>query len=136
MKEPESMDEVVYFTNRTIGSGKARCWVLKQKCPKCGKATMGKPRDKSGKVLIRAKEYVCPACAYTAEKKAYEETLTACVDYVCPACGARGQVEVPFKRRKVDGVDTLRAQCLGCKANIDITKKMKQKSEKGGGDED
>src|SRR3989338_8652813 len=53
-KLPNSVDEVVYFTRRTIGEGKVVAWVYKQKCPKCGKAMMGKPKDSNtGKVQIR-----------------------------------------------------------------------------------
>ena len=37
MKEPESMEELIYFTNRAIGKGSVKAWVYKQKCPKCGK---------------------------------------------------------------------------------------------------
>ena len=125
LQEPKSMEECIYFTNRTIGNGKARAWVLRQKCPKCGKALMGKPRDKKGKVLIRAKEFVCPACGHTVEKQEYEESLTANIVYVCPSCRFSGQTQVPYKRKKIDGVDTLRIKCAECGCNIDITKKMK-----------
>lgn len=131
--EPKSMEECVYFTNRAIGenfNGTARCWVFKQQCPKCKKALMGKPVDK-GKVKIRATEYVCPNCNYTVEKTAYEEGLTANVDYVCYACAHHGQAQMPFKRKRVEGVLTLRFPCEKCKAPIDVTKKMKQIKKKG-----
>jgi predicted RNA-binding Zn-ribbon protein involved in translation (DUF1610 family) len=131
MKEPESMDELVYFTNRTLGednAGTVRAWVFKQKCPKCGKALMGKPVEK-GKVKIRAKEYKCPACGYTAEKQAYEETLTCSVQYTCPKCKKKGEMEVPYKRRPIEGIPTIRVQCQFCKQNIDITKKMREKGQ-------
>ncbi|MFH1510346.1 MAG: hypothetical protein ABIF10_01540 [Candidatus Woesearchaeota archaeon] len=127
--EPKGIDECVYFTNRTIGNGKATAWVMKQKCPKCAKALMGKPVDSKGKVKIRAKEYQCPECKHTLEKQEYEETLTASVKYICPACGFAGETEVPFKRKKIEGVDTLRLKCAECGGNIDITKKMKKKRE-------
>jgi predicted RNA-binding Zn-ribbon protein involved in translation (DUF1610 family) len=132
LQEPKSIDECVYFTNRTIGKGKAMAWVFRQKCPKCGKALMGKPRDSKGHVKIRAKEYSCPACGYTVDKQEYEETLVADVRYTCPSCGHQGEAEVPFKRKKIEGVDTLRVQCAKCSSTIDITKKMKQ----GKGDDD
>ena len=47
LKQPESMDECFYFTNRTLeeGKGRATAWVFKPDCPKCGKAKMGKPID-------------------------------------------------------------------------------------------
>jgi len=127
LKQPESMEELVYFTNRSIGSGSARVWVFRQLCPKCKKVEMGKPRDKKGKVQIRAKEYICPNCGYTVEKQAYEDSLTASIEYKCPSCGNAGEIQVPFKRKNVEGVQALRFQCQKCKANIDVTKKMKEK---------
>ncbi|MCX6708190.1 MAG: hypothetical protein NTW67_00875 [Candidatus Woesearchaeota archaeon] len=38
LKQPESVDECVYFTRRTIDKGHVMCWAFKEKCPKCGKA--------------------------------------------------------------------------------------------------
>jgi len=126
LREPESMSEVIYYTRRELGDkGNVVVWVYKQKCPVCGKALMGKPTDKKGKVLIRAKEYVCPECKHTVEKKAYEETLTASAKYTCPKCGNKGEIEFPFKRKSIEGVQTLRFQCQKCGNNIDVTKKMK-----------
>ncbi len=137
LKEPKSMDECIYFTNRSIGEkGKLKAWVFKQKCPKCGKALMGKPRDpKTGKPKIRAKEYVCPSCKHTEEKQAYEETLNICVKYTCPHCGHQAELETQFKRKKVQifneekqkkvSIPSIRFQCSKCGENIDITKKMK-----------
>ena len=58
LREPVSMDECVYFTNRNIGKGKIRAWVFRENCPKCNKGLMGKPRDsKTGKAKIRTEEY-------------------------------------------------------------------------------
>ncbi|MFH1849637.1 MAG: hypothetical protein ABH879_05610 [archaeon] len=122
--EPESMDEIVYFTRRAIGDGCAVSWVYRQECPVCKAAKMGKPVVK-GKVKIRSDEYVCPACGHTVEKKEYEESLNAQINYTCPECRKEGSSEVPFKRKSIKGVQTLRCQCEHCGANIDITKKMK-----------
>ena len=131
---PESTEGLVYFSNRTIGEGKAMAWVYQQKCPKCGKATMGKPKDeKTGKVKIRSKEYVCPECNNTTEKKEYEEGLTMEIQYTCPECKHKGEAEVPYKRKKVkimvDGeekkADAVVFNCGKCDAKIPITKKMK-----------
>ncbi|MFH1072074.1 MAG: hypothetical protein V1743_01450 [Nanoarchaeota archaeon] len=136
LRFPDSMDEVIYFTRRLIGlKGKVVCWVFKEDCPKCKKAKMGKPKE-NGKVKIRAKEYVCPSCKYTVEKVAYEDTLTASIQYTCPKCGNAGELEAPFKRKSIEGVKTIRVQCQKCKANIDITKKMKSPKKKGGEDMD
>lgn len=132
LKEPESMEELVYFTRRDIGAGKARCWVFKEKCPKCKKAFMGKPVVK-GKVKVRAKEYSCPSCGYAVEKQAYEDSLTANVHYVCPACSFSGYTQVSFKRKRIDGILALQVLCEKCRGKINITKKMKSK---GGLDED
>ena len=89
LKRPQSMEELVYYTSRTIGDGEVTVWVLKQLCPKCGKSLMGKPKGEKGKVKVRAKECVCPDCGYAVEKKEYEEGLMACVDYICPECKKR-----------------------------------------------
>lgn len=136
--EPKSMDECVYFTNRNLNEkGKAKCWVFKEKCPKCGKGLMGKPRDlKTGKVKIRAKEFKCPECNYTVAEQEYEDSLTANIQYACRYCNHNGEIQVPFKRKKVKifdeeedmkgkMIESLRFQCEKCGKNIDITKKMK-----------
>ena len=133
LREPTSMAECIYFTNRAIGenfTGNVRCWVFREKCPKCGKAFMGKPVV-DGKIKIRALEYVCPSCNYSEEKQSYEETLTASIEYTCPKCSHAGQVQMLFKRKKVMGVSTLRFECEKCHEPLDVTKKMKQIKKKG-----
>ncbi|MBU0980059.1 MAG: hypothetical protein KJ709_04605 [Nanoarchaeota archaeon] len=127
MREPESMEELIYFTRRSIGKGHARVWVFKQECPECHKALMGKPKGKAGSVKMRAKEYTCPECGFTVEKKEHEESLMANCEYTCPECGHQAKVEVPFIRKKVKGTETLKIKCDGCGCDIDITKKMKAK---------
>lgn len=123
------MDEVCYFTNRDLAEGgHARAWVFKERCPKCGKGLMGKPVEK-GKVKMRAKEYVCPECSYSVDKEEYEPTLTLCVAYTCPSCGKDGETTGMYKRKTIKGVPTYRVQCTDCGANIDITKKMKEKKD-------
>src|SRR3989344_5956087 len=135
--EPKSMDECVYFTSRVFNNnGKIRCWVFREKCPKCGKALMAKPRDpKTGKIQIRAKEFKCPECNYTIPEQEYEDSLTASIQYACQYCNHKGEIQVPFKRKKVkifdeEGVkskmiESLRFQCEKCSKNIDITHKLK-----------
>ncbi|MBI5390372.1 hypothetical protein HZB02_02700 [Candidatus Woesearchaeota archaeon] len=132
---PESVEECIYFTRRIVGKGNIVAWVSKQDCPQCKKAKMGKPRDNKGKVKIRAKEYTCPTCKYTAEKEAYEETLTCDIMYTCPKCLKQGEQSVPFKRKKVkifdseEGtekkVDAVAFACSSCKEKLYVTKKMK-----------
>ena len=129
LKQPESVDECVYFTRRTIDKGHVMCWTFKEKCPKCGKALMSKPKGEDGKVKIRAKEYVCPSCGNSAEKKAYEETLTANAIYTCPHCKKQGESQVPFKRKKVKGVEMVVFSCQHCGGKIEVTKKMANKKE-------
>jgi len=134
--EPKSMDECVYFTNRVLDKGKIRCWVFREKCPKCNNGLMSKPRNpKTGKIQIRAKEFKCPECNYNLPEQEYEDTLTANIQYTCPYCSNNGELQVPFKRRKVQildevelkkkSVESLRFQCQKCNKNLDITKKMK-----------
>ena len=136
LRQPQSMDECVYFTIRADEQGnKIKAWVFREQCPQCKEGIMGKPRDpKTGKPKIRAEEYVCPKCNYTLEKEAYEDTLTANIEYTC-SCAQSGGVQMPFKRKKVQRfdeesqkkvtVDSIRFQCQGCGKNIDVTKKMK-----------
>ena len=130
-KKPESMEECVYFTQRVLEAdgkeGEIVTWVLREDCSKCGKAKMGKPRDSEGKVKIRAKEYVCPECGHEIKKEDYEGTLAAYAQYVCPHCSEKGEGEVPFKRKNISGIPTLRFECAGCKGFLDVTKKMKKK---------
>ena len=77
LKEPESMDGCVYFTNRILtNDGYIKTWVLKELCPKCNKSLMSKPKDpKTGRPKIRAVEYFCNKCSHSEEKKAHEDSL-------------------------------------------------------------
>jgi len=127
MDEPESMDEIIYFTNRGFGEGHLKTWVFRGDCPDCGKK-MGKPIVK-GKVKIRAKEYVCYACGHTEEKQEHEEKLTACIKYICPYCKHEGDIEIPYKRKSFHGVKALVFECASCKEKIPVTKKMKKPKE-------
>ena len=87
LKKPESMEECVYYTKRSIDKGNVTAWVFKEKCEKCGKGLMSKPKDpKTGKPKIRATEYVCEECGFSIPKKEYEESLTANIEYTCPYC--------------------------------------------------
>lgn len=139
IKEPESMDELVYYTKRDLegGKGTVTCWVYRQPCPKCKKGLMAKPRDpKTGKYKIRATEYVCEHCGYTVDKEEYVETLNGQAKYKCPHCSHEGTAEFPFKKKKVQlwdeeaqkkkSADAVQFQCEKCKGKINITKKMKE----------
>ncbi|MBN2458562.1 hypothetical protein JXB31_05525 [Candidatus Woesearchaeota archaeon] len=125
LKEPESMDELVYFTNRLLDNdGKVMAWAYKVDCPKCHKAKMGKPVEK-GKVKTRANEYVCPECGYTEEKAEHEKRLTIEAKYTCPYCGFCGEAETEYKRKSFNGVPSFVFSCGKCQKKIGITKKMK-----------
>lgn len=133
LKEPENMDELVYFTRRTTADGKVRAWVFREQCPKCKKRLMGKPIDpKTGKCKIREKEYVCPECKYTLPVQEYEDTLTTNIEYTCGGCQKSGQTTVPFKRKNYMGVKAIVFECQFCHKKIPITKKMKEPKAKKG----
>jgi len=90
---------------------------------------MGKPIE-SGKVKIRAKEYVCPSCSFTEEKQAHEESLTLEAKYLCPSCGKEGESTTEYKRSSFMGVKAYVVECSNCKAKIPVTKKMKDVKKK------
>jgi transposase-like protein len=138
MKIPDSMDECVYFTNRSLANekgeyaGKIICWARRLQCPQCKKGLMAKPVDaKTGKFKVRATEYVCPACKYTEEKKEHEEKLSAEAHYTCPECKKTGEGTVPYARKTYQGVKAILFTCEHCKAKLPVTKKMKDTKKKG-----
>jgi len=136
VKEPSSMDDVVYFSRRKINGQLLKAWVYRGACPKCKKGIMGKLRDpKTGKVKMRAKEYQCPDCHFIIEKEAYESSLTCEIAYTCPHCEKEGEGTAPFVWKKVGvlneetgkrkSVAMIRFTCPSCQKGIDVTKKMK-----------
>ena len=125
IKFPNSMEEVIYFTNRKIEpDGYAKAWAFRIDCPKCKKAKMGKPIE-DGKIKIRAKEYTCPSCNYTEEKSVHEAKLTLSVAYTCPHCKNQGEAETEYKRKNFEGVPAFVFTCGKCGKKVGITKKMK-----------
>ena len=126
---PDSMEECVYFTRRAVDNGRIVAWVFREECPKCHKALMGKPVEK-GKIKTRAEEYSCPKCNYTVVKDEYEDTLTCSIQYTCQYCSFSGETQVPFKRKKFKGADSVIFECAKCKEKIPVTKKMKAIKEK------
>ena len=136
LREPESMDECVYFTNRATEKCKVRAWVFREQCPKCGKGLMGKPKDsKTGRAKIRAEEYECPECKYNVSKDEYENTLTVNIQYTCPKCNSSDEISAPFQLKKIQrlneetgkkqSIDSIRVLCSKCNEKIDVTKKMR-----------
>jgi ssDNA-binding Zn-finger/Zn-ribbon topoisomerase 1 len=139
LKIPDSMDECVYFTNRSLRNdkeeltGKIICWARRAPCPKCKKGLMTKPLDaKTGKFKVRATEYVCPKCNFTEDKATHENKLTAEATYTCPACLKQGEATAPYKRKTFQGVKAIVFNCEHCKAPIPVTKKMKDVKKKKG----
>jgi len=129
-KQPESMDECVYFTRRALGEkGHATAWVMRQTCSSCKKALMGKPVVK-GKIKIRAPIYVCPACGHEETKEVHEEGLTADIDYTCPECNHTGHATTPYKRKKLQGVESFVFNCESCDTTLGVSKKMKKPKKK------
>lgn len=129
LKEPASMDECFYFTNRNVGSGNVIAWCFKPDCPKCKKAKLGKPVVK-GKIKKKSDVYVCPSCNYTVAVAELEPTLTMNVKYTCPHCGKSGEATTAYQRKKFQGVDSYVFECGFCKQKIPITKKMKEVKKK------
>lgn len=125
------MDDLVYMTTRSIDGSIVRVWVYRQKCPKCKKALMGKPKDeKTGKIKVRATEYTCEECGHSIPKTQYEESLEAEYSMTCPHCKKDSEGTLPFKRKSIKGVPTLRIVCEKCGQTVDITKKMKEPKKK------
>ncbi|MFT4326129.1 MAG: hypothetical protein ACMXYK_01370 [Candidatus Woesearchaeota archaeon] len=125
---PKSMDEVYYFTNRIFKEGgKAKAWAYKISCPKCKEGVMSKPTDsKTGKIKLRATEYVCNNCDNTMSKSEVEEIATLQSIYTCPACGKEGTYEGPYKRKSFKGVQSYVVVCEHCSEKIALTKKLKE----------
>jgi predicted RNA-binding Zn-ribbon protein involved in translation (DUF1610 family) len=128
LKVPESMEECLYFTNRSIGEkGNILAWVYRKECPKCKKAKMGKPvNPKTGRPKPRSLEYVCPGCGFTEEKAEHESTLTLEAQYTCPECGKDGEGSTPYVRKTFKGVKAFVIECEHCQAKIPVTKKLKE----------
>ena len=51
--------------------------------------------------------------------------MEAIIKYTCPECKYEGEIQIPYKRKKIQGVDALVFNCQKCNAKIIITKKMK-----------
>ncbi len=134
LKKPTSMEECLYFTNRTIDSGRAMAWVFRKECPRCRKGFMSKPQKKGGKVDKKADYYVCNSCGYQESNEQFENGLVLNVEYKCPYCGFEGETNTEYKRKIFEGAPSYVFECQKCKKRIGLTKKMKEKKKKG--DED
>ena len=132
LKKPNSVQECVYFTNRTIGEGRAMAWVFRKECPECKKGIMGKPQKKNGKNDKKADHYVCYSCGYKESNEQVENSLTINVEYKCPDCGNEGGTTTEYKRKTFEGVPSYIFECQKCKKKIGITKKLKESKKKKG----
>ncbi|MFH1439569.1 MAG: hypothetical protein ABIG89_03320 [Candidatus Woesearchaeota archaeon] len=130
LKIPEDMGDLFYFSRRILGdgAGKAMAWVYRPECTKCHKAKMGKPVDsKTGKIKIRADQYVCPECNNTMPKQDLEPLCTMEIVYTCPECSKEGEATTPYKLKTFEGVKAYVFECQHCGKKLGITKKMKER---------
>lgn len=129
LREPKSMDELFYFTNRTLENGGwIKAWVYRPDSPS-GKGKLGKPvNPKTGKPKPRAtyyvdddgKEYPCAEI---------DPTLHMEIKYKSPFTGEEGETTIPYKRKTYLGVPSFVFEdAEGNK--IPITKKMKEPKKK------
>ena len=130
LKKPESAEECVYFTNRTIGNGSVMAWVFRKQCPKCKTGIMGKPQKKNGKPDKKADNYVCYKCGYSELNEAVENSLTINVEYKCPDCSNEGETTAPYQRKTFEGVPSYVFECQKCHKKIGLTKKLKESKKK------
>jgi|TARA_B100002003_G_C13977095_1_gene472642 predicted RNA-binding Zn-ribbon protein involved in translation (DUF1610 family) len=126
IKKPESMEECIYFTNRSLGEeGRATAWVYRKKCPKCD-GVLGKPIRKTGAVDKKADHYECPKCKYQESNEDVEKGLSVEIDYKCPHCGNEGEATTEYERKSFQGVKAYVFECGKCNEKIGITKKLKK----------
>ena len=129
LKEPESMDELFYFTRRTLENGGwLRAWVYRPPAP-TGKGLLSKPVDeKTGRPKIRSDVYVDDE-GNEYPCKEIDKTLKVEVKYKSPYTGKEGEALCPFVRKTFQGVKAFVFEDQeGNK--IAITKKMKEPKKK------
>ena len=136
LKKPNSMEECMYFTNRSIGEGYAVAWVYRKECPKCKKVRLGKPLKKNGKMDKKAVYYECPKCKYQEKNEEVESNLKLEVEYKCPYCGNESQTTSNYERKNFEGIPSYVFECEKCKKKIGITKKLKKPKKKASKEED
>jgi len=122
VKEPESMDDLLYFTRRKLDNdGWVHAWVWRPKSPAGN--PMGKEKDsKTGRPKVRSKMLVDPKTGY--EISIDDVNLQVEIKYKSPHDGSEGETTVPFKWKTYQGVKSI---VFTDKAGnkIPITKKMK-----------
>ncbi|MEK6950063.1 MAG: hypothetical protein AABX34_07615 [Nanoarchaeota archaeon] len=130
LKKPNSVEECLYFTNRSIGEGYATAWVYRKECPNCKKNTIGKPIKKNGKADKKADHYECSICKYQESAEQVENSIKVEVQYKCPHCGNEGEATTEYKRKVFEGIPSYVFECGKCNKKIGITKKMKGSKKK------
>ena len=130
LKKPNSMQECLYFTNRTIDSGKAIAWVFRKECPSCRKGIMSKPEKKVGKIDKKADCYICNSCGYKESNEDVENSLVLNVEYKCPHCGNESETTTEYVKKNYYGVKAYIFNCQKCGQKIGITKKLKDTKKK------
>ena len=136
IKKPSSMEECLYFTNRSLDNdGYAVAWVYRKPCPKCKNARLGKPIKKNGKADKKAAVYECPTCKHQEPNEKIEAELKVEVEYQCPNCKNKGMTTTEYKRKNFEGVQAYVFACGKCGKNIGITKKLKSTKKKKGKEE-
>lgn len=119
MREPESVQECLYFSRQEFapGKGSVMAWVFRKTCPKCKKGLMGRPKK-------TAKEYLCKACGYEEEKTKHEADVELCAKFTCPFCSKEGEATSPYKRKTLYGKPAFVIVCPNCKEKLGIYKRM------------
>jgi hypothetical protein len=131
IKEPENMDDLLFFTNRRSDNGAIKAWAHRPLCPKCKKGKMGKPvNEKTGKVAKKAEVYACHACHYEMPGSEAEKIAVVDVLFTCPFCRKSGEAKTSYERKLWQGVPAYVFECTFCKQKIGITKKMKAPKKK------
>jgi len=130
LKKPNSMEECLYFTNRSIGEGYAEAWVYRKECPKCNKDRLGKPIKKNGKPDKKSPYFECPSCKYQEPNEETESDLRVEIEYQCPHCKNKGMTTTECKRSNFEGVPAYIFVCEKCDKKIGITKKLKKTKKK------
>ncbi len=128
---PQSMDDLLYFSNRKLPDGvRIIAWVEKISCPACGDALMGKPVDeKTGKVKIRAAEFVCPACGHTEPKAAHLKKLSMQVRYTDTTGKNWKAATTEYKLRTWKGMKAYVFENEFTNEKMGVTKRLKMKGD-------
>lgn len=116
MREPETVEECLYFTRRSFGDGHIMAWAFRKECPKC-KALMRKPKKTSP-------TYDCPECGHAEPKQEHEASVTLNIRYTCPFCQHTGETTTPYQRKTWQGVKAFVFVCEGCGKKVGVTKKL------------